>query len=489
VKDKVFAYIAYQHVHASDQEIGISRLTVPFGLTDANRTAQGLADIANANFAGPTKQPLLSASQINPVALALFQFKLPNGQFLIPSANGPTPIPSFPDNAVVPGTAYFFSNQVVSNIDWNASAKDLLSLKYYFQHDPSIAPYAFSNVAGFTEHTDAGSQVASINNVEQLAPNFSLTETFGFVREKIYITNDQPFTPSQLGINAFGSSYFSGIAITDILGNSSPLNTGLFNQTLNIGASPTSQGAFTGAFQNRFNSSASAVWTRGKHTLTFGGSYGYTQLNTRDERTNKGIVESVDLYEFLQGLVSPYANFLATTYLQGNANRYYRARQSGLYLQDKFLIRANLSLTAGLRFDWNGGLSEKYGRIFNFDPARYSFDEVTGNVTSNGLIVAGNNAQAPTAGVSDTTLTGRQWGLAPRLGFAWSPEKFHSKIVVRGGAGLYYDRGELFTYLSPSYTVGLVDSGPFGVNQAPPFVAAQVCTAFTAKYEGFLQHV
>jgi hypothetical protein len=482
IKDKLFGFIAYQHVHVSDQEIGISRLTVPLGLTDTNRTAQGLADLANANFAIPNSQPLLSATQINPVALALFQYKLPNGQFLIPSANGPTPTAAFPDNAVVPGTAYFLSNQAVANLDWNASSKDVVSAKYYFQHDPSTAPYAFSNVAGFSEKTDAGSQVVSITNTQQLKPTLSVVETFGFGREKIYITNQQPFTAAQLGINSFGSSYFPGISITDIVGNSSLNNPGVFNQTLNIGAGPTSQGAFTGAFQNRFNPSANATWMLGKHTLSFGGNYAYTQLNTRDERTNKGMVASVDLYEFLQGLVSPYENFVATAYLKGDANRYYRANQAGPYIQDKYQIRPNLTLTAGLRWDWNGGLSEKYGRIFNFDPSRYGFDETGGVVTSNGLIVAGNNKQAATPGVSDTTLTGRQWSFAPRIGIAWSPTSFHSKVVVRAGAGLYYDRGELFSYLSPAYAVGLVDSGPFGVNQAPPFVVSQTCTALTAKY-------
>src|SRR5580692_8550715 len=485
IKNKLFGFIAYQHVHVSDQETGISRLTVPLGLTDTNRTAQGLADLANTNFAVPNGQPLLTASQINNVALSLFQFKLPNGQFLIPSANGPTPTSAFPDNAVVPGTSYFFSDQAVANLDWNASSKDVVSAKYYYQHDPSIAPYAFSNVAGFSENTDAGSQVISISNAQQLKPTLNVVETFGFVREKIYITNQQPFTAAELGINSLGSSYFPGISITDIVGNTSPNNPGLFNQTLNIGAGPTSQGAYTGAFQNRFNPSVAAVWTLGKHTLSFGGNYAYTQLNTRDQRTNKGMVASVDLYEFLQGLISPYENFLATAYLQGNAGRYYRANQAGPYVQDKYQIRTNLTVTAGLRWDWNGGLSEKYGRIFNFDPSQYAFDETTGVVTSNGLIVAGNNKQAASPGVSNTTLTGRQWGFAPRLGIAWSPTRFQGKVVVRSGFGLYYDRGELFSYLSPAYAVGLVDSGPFGVNQAPPFVVSQTCTARTAPYLNF----
>jgi hypothetical protein len=78
-------------------------------------------------------------------------------------------------------------------------------------------------------------------------------------------------------------------------------------------------------------------------------------------------------------------------------------------------------------------------------------------------------------GVSNTTLTGRQWGIAPRVGAAWQPEMFHSKVVVRSGFGMYYDRGELFSYFSPGYAIGTVTGGPFGVNQQLPFVNASTC--------------
>ena len=58
-----------------------------------------------------------------------------------------------------------------------------------------------------------------------------------------------------------------------------------------------------------------------------------------------------------------------------------------------------------------------------------------------------------------------QWGFAPRIGIAWSPRP---KLTVRAGYGIYYDRGELFSYFSPSAGSGY--NGPFGVTLAPPFV-------------------
>jgi hypothetical protein len=503
IKDKLFAFLSYQHIHASDQEIGLSRITVPFGLTD-DRSPQGLVNAVTTmspttacpappcdNF-GSEVNPVVGTApgDISPIAYALLNYKLPNGQFLIPSADGLTPSVNFPENAVVPGTALFVADQAVGNIDWNATAKDTVALKYYYQHDPTIAPYAYSSVAGFAQHLDAGSQVFSISNTQTLRPNLSVSEVFGFAREKVYSTIAQPFTPSQLGINTFGSNYFPGITIVDNFGNEAAYNTGnVANAALNIGQGGASQGAFTGVFQNRFQPSVNAIWTHGKHTVTFGASYAYTQLNTRDRRTDQGIVGVADFSQFLQGLVTPYTSdgFVTTAYLQGDANRYLRAGQTGLYVQDRYQLRPNLSVTLGLRYDWNGGFTEKNGRIYNFDPSDYAYDDASGTVTSTGFVIAGNNPKFPSKGVSNSTLTGRQWGFAPRLGIAWSPEMFHSKLVVRAGTGLYYDRGELFTYLSPGFAAGVITGGPFGVNQAPPFVNSQLCSALTSEpYLGFI---
>ncbi|MGD0469162.1 MAG: TonB-dependent receptor [Terriglobales bacterium] len=493
IKDKLFGFLSYQHTHVSDLEIGTSRTAVPFGLSD-DRSAATLAAVANANWpcGGSNEPSCILASQVDPVALAMLQYKLPNGQYMIPSANPNfTPTLNFPENVFITQPAYFITDQAVSDLDYLVSPKDTLALKYYYQHDPTTAPFGFSSVQGFTQNLDAGSQVASITNTQPIKPTLSITEVFGFIREKIYSTIGQPFTPQGIGpgINAFGSSVFPGITIVDDLGNSSPNNANyVYNAGINIGSTAASQGAFTGVFQNRWMPSASAIWSHGKHTITFGGSFAYTQLDARDRRTNSGMIGFLNFADFLTGTPIGYTadGFITTNFLQGNANRYYRSKEDGLYVQDKFQIRPNLSISAGLRFDDHGGLTEKYGKIFNFDPASYNYDAATGTIVSNGFIVAGNNPLFPTKGVSNSTLTGRQWGLAPRIGMAWSPKMFNDKVVVRAGWGMYYDRGELFVYLSPGFASGVIAGGPFGVNQTPPWVNSQVCaTAYSNCPGGF----
>ena len=501
IKDKLFGFASYQHIHVSDLEIGASRTAAPFGLTD-DRSPTALANVALNDWGTVVSPSVGTSGGIDPVAYTLLTAKLPNGQYLFPSANPNSfPTVNFPENVFLTQPAYFISDQAVSDLDYLATPKDTLSLKYYYQHDPTSAPFGFSSVEGFTQHLDAGSQVASITNTQSIRPNFSVAEVFGFIREKVYSTIAQPFTPGSIGINTFGSNVFPGITIVDDLGNDAPANVGNctsnqdpaacgppFNAGLNIGSTAASQGAFTGIFQNRWMPSANAIWNHGKHTITFGGSFSYTQLNARDDRTNTGMIGFPNFLDFLTGSPIGYQadGFITTTFLQGDANRYYRSHESGWYLQDKFQLRSNLSVSAGLRFDYHGGLTEKNGRLFNFDPASYDYDATDDIIQSNGFIVAGNNPLFPTKGVSNSTLTGRQWGLAPRVGMAWSPRMFNDKVVVRAGLGMYYDRGELFTYLSPGFASGVIAGGPFGVNQSPPWVNSQVCaTPYTNCPGGF----
>jgi len=492
IKDKLFGFVAYQHLHVADNEIGDTVFDVPTGLSN-DRSAAGLQAIANTHFNG-------NIGVVDPIALALFN--IPSvagepGRYLIPNdtSNGRTLTAAYENNAFLPGTAYFIADQAVADLDYNATSKDTLALKYYYQHDPTTAPYAYSNVPGFTQHLDAGAQVISLTNSYLVKSNLSTQQSFGFLREKIFSTNSQLFGPSSIpgtaAAIANAGSYFPGVSIVNVLGDQSIAGV---SNIFSVGPNAEAQGSNTGVFQNRFQPSGNAIWTLGKHTISFGANYSYTQLNTIDKRTGTGTIATDDYSQFLQGLVTPggaYSAFYVTSFLQGNANRYYRANQLGSYVQDKFQIRPNLSLTAGVRYDWDGGLSEKYGRIFNFDgspcgstPTAYCYNATSDTITNSGIIIAGNNVNG-TPGISNTTLTGRQWGIGPRVGAAWQPEMFHNKVVVRAGSGIYYDRGQLFTYFSPGYAIGTVTGGPFGVNQSLPFVNDSSC-APASFYEGFL---
>jgi hypothetical protein len=487
IKDKLFYFVGYQHLHVSDQEIGYSRFSVPAGLSD-DRSAGALASVANAGWGTSLTGADLNNNVENPGSSVAYNLlnapAVPGepGKWLVPNPTGTATV-SHPYNVSLPGTAYFTGDQAVADVDWNAGPKDTLAIKYYYQHDPTKAPYAFSNVPGFAQYMDAGSQVFSINNVNLLKQNLSVTETLGVIREKIYSTNEQPFGPASVGVNNLGSPYYAGVSIVDILGSNTPAGTSI--QTLNIGPG-SNQGSLTGVFQNRLMPSGNAIWTKGNHTVAFGGSWSHSQLNPRDRRPGvAGTTASADFSQFVQGLITTNEDFQTSTFLQGNGDRYYRANQTGLYLQDKYQIRPNLSLTAGIRWDLNGAFSEKNGHLYNFDPSR--FDPGTAADPNNPNGAFNNNGYVIAKDSNDTTLTGRQWGIGPRVGFAWSPERFSNKVVVRGGSGFYYDRGELFTYFSPGYAAGEVHGGPFGVSQSQPFVNAQTCnTADLTYYNGYI---
>ncbi len=152
-------FFSYQHLQVSDQEIGDSFLDVPVGLSDTNRDANGFANLVNPQF-GTT----LTGANIDRTALALFNSpSLPaNRQMADPQRQPPSGSLSHPRIPSTPSflaTGRFKADLGVADLDYNATTKDTVALKYYYQHDPTLAPYAFSSVPGFTQHLDAGAQV------------------------------------------------------------------------------------------------------------------------------------------------------------------------------------------------------------------------------------------------------------------------------------------------------------------------------------------
>ena len=111
-------------------------------------------------------------------------------------------------------------------------------------------------------------------------------------------------------------------------------------------------------------------WQVGNHTLSFGANYDYTQLNILNRANQVASLQFKSLSNFLTG--APLRTGAGhSVYFQGASNRYYRAPQVGAYAQDHWRVTSKLNVTLGIRYDDDGGLSEKYGHLVNFDPTKY----------------------------------------------------------------------------------------------------------------------
>ncbi len=477
-KDKAFYFVSYQGVRISDAEPATKDVTVPFHLTN-DRSAQGITTMLNADYfpgCGPGLTPPnpCFAGQLNQAAMNLLNAKLPNGQYLIPSvsaatfAKGISASQTLGYDAVVQGpNAKSRVDQGIASVDYVLNSQDRLSAKYYFQSDPTTNPFgSVGSLLGFAQQLSAGSQVISIANTIILSPNLTWEQHVGFTRLHAFAQTGQDFTPSSLGINLLGGATFP------------QLNIATSDQTISQGLQfgPSTSFGNAGMYQNQWSYGTTLNMVSGKHAISVGGQWDHTQLNVVNKNTNTDTLEFKNFLTFVEGQVRNGDAFA------GSSNRYYRSDTLGFFANDNFKVRSNLTVTAGLRWDIDGPLSEKYGRLTAFDPSKYGYvqcavngqpadpalstcDPGTDVITNSGLEIAGNNPTSHTPGASSSLMKNHQWGFAPRIGVAWTP---FSKFTVRAGYGLYFDRGELFSYLSPSAGSGF--NGPFGVTLAPPFV-------------------
>lgn len=103
-------------------------------------------------------------------------------------------------------------------------------------------------------------------------------------------------------------------------------------------------------------------------------------------------------------------------------------RQSvwGLFVQDDYKILPNLTINVGLRWSYLGAF---YAKQDNLDVLRFG----SGSNPLTGLnIRVGGKLYNPQK---------NNWG--PQLGFAWQPNGFENKLVIRGGFGINYNQSEI----------------------------------------------
>lgn len=177
--------------------------------------------------------------------------------------------------------------------------------------------------------------------------------------------------------------------------------------------------------QNQYIYSDTISKVAGRHALKFGISVAFNQDNNDYEfGAARPVYVAHGLWNFVNGTpIYEGINVDPRTGVPTDVHKYYRQHDVGLFVQDDFKVRPNLTFNIGLRYDYLAPLNERFGH------------------QSNLILGSGPDPLATaTLNQGEQLYPADKNNFAPRLGFAWTPSRYITKTVVRGGFGVAYNR-------------------------------------------------
>jgi len=364
-----------------------------------------------------TRQPLpgnlIPAARISPIALnivRLSQYPLPNINSLL---NNFTVAPNSRQNA----------NQYVARVDHVISTRDQIWGSYYWTRLNQVDPRT-TLVADTLQNTSV--QTAALQHTHVFGPSLINTVRLGYVLGSQDQANLSPanITNAELGFpnNAFqpkAAGTSAGIPIFAIAGYGA------------AGAPNNSPRLFK---TRKFQVGDTMNWIRGAHVLKFGGDF---TRRHEDQRFNPQIRGN---YTFTQNYTGDgFGDFLLG--LPGSATRelllpgsdifesLHRSSHYYFFAQDDWKATANLTVSLGLRYEYNGQLYEDRDRLTNF-------------VQLQGAVVRIDAPNSIGPGVKDARY-GRclcftkKRDFGPRVGLAYRPGG-STRTVIRSGYGIFF---------------------------------------------------
>jgi hypothetical protein len=515
-KDKLFFFADYQETRQKNGvSAGGSSSVFLFPLPEDRTAANVGADLCPANHPGnpayntfvypiiPSVQVACNGSNISPQSLALMNAKLSNGSYYIPGN---------PNGVYGPVTysspATFTEHQLIANGDYIINSKNTLSVKYFWTADPQFLPLSGTDVPGTPVTSKYDNTNAVIKLTTLLTSSFVNELHVSGQHNGAHSTDSTVLTPQSIG-QATIVPTITELPVTVIFNGPS------LNGTLAPSNSPTDQMEYGDQIS----------WSKGKHTIRVGYEYQYAQWPITFEGLERGFLFYGTFADWTLGLPGcqtagcSLANPGDTNGGAGNILQCLFCVRSGpngivhnyvennhtAFVQDDWKISSRLTFNLGLRWEYDGSYSDKYGNLTNLSLAQFATVPVppTGPTTSGpglvGYVVPNNYANhypAPPAGVltatnSDSITSGPpKDNFAPRFGFAWQPEK-EGKLVVRGGVGLFYDRiggGSFVHAVEQGYpyavTLDYSGSGTAPFSNANPYPSTPLGT-FASRWVNF----
>ena len=378
-------------------------------------------------------------SNINPVALALLNLKLPDGSFLIPTPQTVDTTKPFAQQgfSVFTEPCRFNENQFLTNVDYLTSANSKISARFFLADDDETITFPGNglnpagNIPGFPSPSDSGFRVLSIAHTYTFRNGWLNEAKFGYVRTRTSTEAQTPFNWSGVGVAEGEMNYNNELPSLKIAGSVSFASG--FPRTIT---------------QNSFVFSDGLSFVHGAHTLRLGGSITRFQDNI-DIIGLGSFVQFLSWPDFLLGLNAEsngteFSNVFASFDDFGLTYRAYRAWEGAGFAQDDYRIGKSLTLNIGLRYERIGQFGDKLGRNSSFDLSRADANPPPAGSLA-GYIVASNFSGALPPGVTRVNNPFGNYGdgqntLAPRIGFAWQFLPRSSALILRGGYGIYYSQ-------------------------------------------------
>jgi hypothetical protein len=457
VKDRAWFFISYQGTRETNGTSLTNSLSTVFlpAFLGSQRDLTSLENLS-ACYGLPF---------IDPTALLALQAKLPNGQYMIPSIPGVTTgaCPggsSFnPVLQTIPSNSTYKEDQFNSNLDVKLSNANRFFAKFFYEDNrtnqalyDTFGDGSPLQAPGWPTEEDVTQRLLSVGVSSVISSHLLNEVRFGW--SSIYGPGKpaQPISAAQLGISSPLGSLFP------------EMPTMSFTNMFTLGPSPL---ATTYASTNTYSIGDMMTWTKGRHTLKFGGEYKrqaldapYFDVFPNGEIFYLGFTGNV-FEDFLAGLSGLSVIGSGTNSLHNRANDF------SAFFQDDWKIARRLTLNLGLRYDYFGPTTETQGHFVGFDPSKavtspllipgFGLDcpgtpSTCGSVVTGGFVQAGNGNLPGIPKVGDGLVNPNYKNFGPRVGFAYQLGDT-GKVVLRGGYGIFFDRPNMRLFNSQLFNM------------------------------------
>jgi len=325
-----------------------------------------------------------------------------------------------------------------SRFDARITSKDNLFVTWSQSHGMNSNSGNIPPSQLYLSNVDDRAYLVTVNYAHVFSSNLTNEFIFGIGNGAL-----QTLTPSEIGyLNSDGNPF------NQLFQNTGPgLTHGVLAMDVYNYASPGFNEVFRAENQT-FQISDNVDWAKGRHTIAGGLNYfrkgeydwdfirfvtfgegSYNDGFPRQEFSSGGYNQNYDggdgMADLVMGLpqvIHQRYNFVGGDSTAPELNVVFP--YWGMYVNDKFQVSPKLTISAGLRYDLNIPL---YARN-NLCCAIYSPTNDGGILKLPGIA----------AGVQQHFLSATKLDFAPRVSIAYSP---NSRLVVRGGYGIFYDVG------------------------------------------------